>query len=159
MWNCRPAPKIRAQLMELPVASPFDGYEVEPRMRPSAQACAFDLDHVLSAVVALEARVPEDAFTARSLGVQRLGNGTVIGPNGLVLTIGYLITEAVDVALTLNDGRRVSAHVLGADSVTGFGLVQAMEPLGLPTLRLGNARGLKAFDQDSAPIMRQLGLL
>ncbi|MDB5446550.1 MAG: hypothetical protein JWQ97_1867 [Phenylobacterium sp.] len=113
-------------------------------MRPSAQGYAFDLDRALSAVVALEARVPQDAFTAASLGAERLGNGAVIGPNGLVLTMGYLIMEAEEVTLTRNDGSRTPAHVLGADPVTGFGLVQALEPLGLPTLPLGNSRTLKA---------------
>ncbi len=113
-------------------------------MRPAAQGYSFDLDRTLSAVVALEARIPDDAFTAASLGAQRIGNGTLIGPGGLVLTIGYLITEAEDVALTLNDGRRVAAHVLGADPVTGFGLLQALEPLDVPALPLGASRGLKA---------------
>lgn len=126
------------------MTSPFDGYEVEARMRPAAQTYGFDLDRTLSAVVALQARVPQDAFTAASLGTDRLGNGTVIGPNGLVLTIGYLITEATDVTLTLNDGRRVVAHVLGSDPVTGFGLVQSLEPLGLPALPLGDSRKLEA---------------
>jgi S1-C subfamily serine protease len=126
------------------VASPFDGYEVEARMRPAARTYPFDLDRTLSAVVALEAQVPGDAFTATTLGTERLGNGTVIGPNGLVLTIGYLITEASDITLTLNDGRRVPAHALGADPVTGFGLVQALEPLGLPALPLGDSRALEA---------------
>jgi S1-C subfamily serine protease len=126
------------------VASPFDGFEVEARLRPSPQGHAFDLDHTLSAVVALEAKVPDDAFTAETLGTDRIGNGAVIGANGLVLTMGYLIMEAEDVALTLSGGERVSAHVLGSDPVTGFGLVQALEPLGLPSLPLGDSRGLRA---------------
>lgn len=125
------------------MTSPFDGYEVEARNRPSSQAYPFDLDQTLSSVVALEALVPEDAFTANSLGVERVGNGAVIGPNGLVVTMGYLIMEAAEVTLTRNDGRRIPAHVLGADPVTGFGLVQALEPLGLPALRLGDSRSLK----------------
>jgi S1-C subfamily serine protease len=126
------------------VASPFDGYEVEARMRPSAQAYRFDLDQTLSAVVALQARIPEDAFTAETLGTARLGNGAVIGPNGLVLTIGYLIMEAEEVVLTRNDGERIPAHVLGTDPVTGFGMVQALQPLDLPTLPLGNSHNLEA---------------
>lgn len=123
---------------------PFDGYEVEPRLRPSAQGHAYDLERALAAVVAVEARIPEDAFTAQSLGVERIGNGAVIGPNGLVLTIGYLVTEATDVTLTLNDGRRVAAHVLGVDPVSGLGLVQSLVPLDLPTLPLGDSRALTA---------------
>jgi S1-C subfamily serine protease len=126
------------------VTSPFDGYEVEAGLRPSARAYDFDLARALSAVVALESRIPDDAFTATVLGTQRLGNGVVIGADGLVLTIGYLITEAEAVTLTLEDGRRVAAHPLGVDPVTGFGLVQALEPLGLPTLPLGDSRRVEA---------------
>ncbi|EJL36289.1 trypsin-like serine protease with C-terminal PDZ domain [Caulobacter sp. AP07] len=124
--------------------SPFQGHEVEARLRPSADAYAFDLNRALSSVVALEARVPADAFTASILGTERLGNGVVIGPNGLVLTMAYLVTEAGDVTLTLNDGRRVPAHVLGTDAQTGLGLVQALEPLDLPVLPLGTSRALTA---------------
>jgi S1-C subfamily serine protease len=136
------------------VASPFDGYEVEARMRPSAQAYRFDLDQTLSAVVALQARIPDDAFTAETLGTARLGNGAVIGPNGLVLTIGYLIMEAEEVVLTRNDGERIPAHVLGTDPVTGFGMVQALQPLDLPTLPLGNSQNLEA---ESSVIMAGAG--
>ncbi|HEY8615041.1 S1C family serine protease [Phenylobacterium sp.] len=124
------------------MAQPFDGYEVDIAHRPQARSYGFDLDRALSSVVALEARVPPDAFTANVLGTERLGNGIVVGANGLVLTIGYLITEASEVVLTLNDGTRVPAHPLGVDAVTGFGLVQALEPLGVPALPLGDSRQL-----------------
>ena len=128
------------------MTSPFDGYEVEKRMRPSADGLAFDLDLALASVVVLHAEVPEDAYTAKTLGAQRLGNGIVIGPDGLVLTIGYLITEAEEVTLITNDGRRVPAHPLGYDGVTGFGLVHALEPLRLPTLPLGDSRRMRRED-------------
>lgn len=124
------------------MGSPFDGFEVEAGLRPSAEDCAFDLEQTLSAVVALEASIPDDAFTANTLGVERMGNGTVIGPGGLVLTIGYLITEAREITLTLADGRRVDAHPLGVDPATGFGLVQALEPLDLPVLKFGDSQQL-----------------
>ncbi len=126
------------------MASPFDGFEVEAEMRPARGAYTFDLERTLDSVVALEARIPEDAFTATTLGTERLGNGTAIGRDGLVLTIGYLITEAEEVTLTVNDGSSAPAHVLGVDPVTGFGLVQALEPLDLPSLPLGNSRALRA---------------
>lgn len=125
------------------MTSPFDGYEVEKRMRPSADGLAFDLDLALASSVVLHAEVPEDAYTAKTLGAERLGNGVVIGPDGLVLTIGYLVTEATDVTLITGDGRKVAAHVLGYDGVTGFGLVHALEPLKLPSLPLGNSRRVR----------------
>ena len=128
------------------MTSPFDDHEVERALRPSQRGLAFDLDQALDSVVVLHAQVPDDASTAQALGTQRLGNGIVIGTSGLVLTIGYLITEAERVTLITNDGRHVPAHALGADPVTGFGLVNALEPLDLPTLPIGNSRTLDAGD-------------
>lgn len=97
------------------------------------------LDTDLRSIVALRATIPDDAFTAGALGTRREGSGVVIGDKGLVLTIGYLITEAEEVWLTLHDGRTVPAHALAYDQETGFGLVQAMAPLGLPAIPFGNA--------------------
>ena len=130
------------------MTSPFDEDEVEKALRPQARSLAFDLDQSLASLVILRARVPDDAFTARTLGSERWGNGIVIGTNGLVLTIGYLITEADDVTLLTNDGRRVPAHVLGYDPVTGFGLVHALEPLNLSPLPLGDSRHLQTCGRD-----------
>ena len=126
--------------------SVFEGLEVDKRLRPSSAAVSYDLDTALSSVVALHASVPKDAFTAAALGETRLGNGVVIGPEGLVLTIGYLITEAEEVTLLTNDGRAVPAHVLGVDAATGFGLVNALEPLDLPTTPFGDSRRLRPDD-------------
>ena len=128
------------------MTSPFKGYEVEAENRPAPGGCAFDLDEVLSSIVALEASVPADATTANALGTERLGNGVVISDEGLVLTIGYLIIEASEVTLITNAGRRVAAHVLGVDPVTGFGLVHALEPLGLKPVTIGDSRGVEAGD-------------
>jgi S1-C subfamily serine protease len=90
-------------------------------------------------IVALRATIPEDAFTAGTLGTLREGSGVVIDDDGLVLTIGYLITEAEEVWLTTSAGRVVPAHALAYDQVTGFGLVQALGPLDLPALELGSS--------------------
>jgi hypothetical protein len=81
------------------VTCPFDGYEVESQLRPQAARYDFDLDAVLDSVVALEAQVPADAFCAASLGAHRIGNGVVLGTEGLVLTIGYLLMEPERVTL------------------------------------------------------------
>ena len=89
-------------------------------------------------MVGLHSIIPPDAFTADTLGVERAGNGVLIG-DGLVLTIGYLITEAETVWLHLGDGRVVQGHALGFDQETGFGLVQALGRIDLPALPLGSS--------------------
>ena len=87
----------------------------------------------------LRSEIPDDAFTASILGTERAGNGVMIGANGLVLTIGYLITEAETIWLTANGGAAAPAHVVGYDQASGFGLVQALGRLGVPALELGTA--------------------
>ena len=109
-----------------------------PANQPRAGDYGFDLDRVLSSVVGLHSIIPNDAFSADSLGTERAGNGVVID-DGLVLTIGYLITEAETVWLHLGDGRVVQGHALGFDSATGFGLVQALGQLDLDPLPLGSS--------------------
>jgi S1-C subfamily serine protease len=58
---------------------------------------SMNIDPILRSVVAVRSSIPEDAFTAETLGTVREGSGVVIRDNGLVLTIGYLITEAEEV--------------------------------------------------------------
>jgi S1-C subfamily serine protease len=108
-------------------------------MQPVASDVRFDLDAAVAAVVGLRADVPDDAFTAQTLGTERTGSGVVIGADGLVLTIGYLIAEAESVWLTAADGSVVPAHPLAYDFATGFGLVLPLEPLRAPRLRRGSA--------------------
>jgi S1-C subfamily serine protease len=95
-------------------------------------------------MVKLRAVVPEDAFTADILGSERTGSGIVINADGLILTIGYLVTEATDVWLTAYRGREVAGHPLAYDQVTGFGLVLPLEKLDAPPLALGSSAGLAA---------------
>ncbi|SFJ62510.1 serine protease, S1-C subfamily, contains C-terminal PDZ domain [Bosea sp. OK403] len=93
----------------------------------------------LQSIVGVRTSIPEDAFTAAALGTRREGSGVVIRDNGLVLTIGYLITEAEDVWLTTQAGRVVPAHALAYDQETGLGLVQALDRLDLPAIEFGAA--------------------
>jgi S1-C subfamily serine protease len=110
-----------------------------PAVQPSAEDVSFDLRSAFDAVVLLRAEAPEDAFTASTLGTERVGNGVVIRNDGLVLTIGYLITETESIWLTLNDGTTVPGHALAYDQVTGFGLVQPLGSVDAPMLARGSA--------------------
>ncbi|HLI10723.1 MAG TPA: S1C family serine protease [Alphaproteobacteria bacterium] len=121
-------------------------WEFPATVQPKSEDVAFDLKKALSAVVGLRAEVPEDAFTADTLGTERDGNGVVIGTGGLVLTIGYLVTEAEAIWLTTNSGTAVPGHVVGYDQPTGFGLVQALGQLDVPPLVRGSSRGLSPGD-------------
>jgi len=105
-----------------------------------------DIEHFLQSIVAIHSSIPDDGFTADILGTERAGSGIVIRDSGLVLTIGYLITEAEGVWLTSADGRVTPGHALAYDQESGFGLVQALGRLELPALELGRASGTRLGD-------------
>jgi S1-C subfamily serine protease len=113
-------------------------WKVPPAAQPRPEDYGYDLERALSSVVGLHSLIPSDAFTADTLGTERAGNGVMID-DGLILTIGYLITEAETVWLHYGDGRVAPGHALGFDQETGFGLVQALERMDLPVLPLGSA--------------------
>lgn len=110
-----------------------------PEMQPKPEEVGFDLGAALNSLVLLRAEIPDDAFTAGILGTERVGNGVVIRDDGLVLTIGYLITEASAIWLTTNQSTVVSGYPLAYDQASGFGLVQPLRPLGVPALARGTA--------------------
>jgi S1-C subfamily serine protease len=114
-------------------------WKIPSSAQPKAEDYSYDLEHALTAMVGLHSIIPADAFTAETLGTERAGNGVFIRDNGLVLTIGYLITEAETIWLSLSDGRSVPGHVIGYDQETGFGLVQALAKLEVPALAIGKS--------------------
>lgn len=113
-------------------------WKVPAAFQPRPEDYRYDLDRALTSVIGLHSIIPPDAFSAETLGTERAGNGVLID-DGLVLTIGYLITEAATVWLHLGDGRAVEGHALGFDFESGFGLVQALGQLDIKPLPIGSS--------------------
>ena len=120
---------------------------IDPALHPRPDDVSYDLESALSSVIALRSQIPEDALTAGMLGTERAGHGVVIDKRGLVLTVGYLVTEAETIWLVDINGRATPGHALGYDQETGFGLVQALGQLNLPALELGSSADLGVGDQ------------
>jgi S1-C subfamily serine protease len=112
-------------------------WEVPDAQQPRPDEVDFDLDRALRSVVNIEAQIPADAFTAETLGQERAGSGVVIGDDGLVLTIGYLVTEAEDVVIIDDRGRVTPAHPIAIDQESGFALLRALGRLDAPALQMG----------------------
>ncbi len=104
-------------------------------------------DELFSAIVQLKTYINPEGRTVRGLGQQRAGSGIVIDDQGLILTIGYLMVEAHSAEVTTVSGRKVAAEVVGYDHDTGFGLMRAVESLGVKPLPLGKSSDLKEKDQ------------
>ena len=135
--------------LQAPRRAPLDTGDEDPGIAPALQPTPadvrFDLDRGLAAVVGVRAEIHEDALTAPTLGTEREGNGVLV-EDGLVVTIGYLITEAVSVWLLGEGGEVAQADVVAYDQETGFGLLRPLARFPLPTLEIGSADLLAAGD-------------
>ena len=114
--------------------------------RPDPGKLNYDLNRALSAVVPLQARAPEDAFSASYLGTEREGNAVLISEDGLLLTIGYLINECDLITVGTKIGGVAEAHVIAYDYETGLGLIRTTEDLGVPPLELGHSSTVREGD-------------
>ena len=110
-----------------------------------AQAAMDALARANAAVVGLRVNVGEDARSAETLGRARSGSGVVIGEDGLILTIGYLMLEAQNIQIVTQDNRTLPAQAVAYDLATGFGLVRPLLPLnGVKPVPLGKLADLSA---------------
>jgi len=125
----------------LPQAATAQGSNLEDQSRLLGRASA--------AVVGVRALAVDEARSIRTLGKDRQGSGVVIDENGLVLTIGYLILEAEQVQVITDDDRVIPGRVVGYDVATGFGLIQALVPLRIDPVPLGQSARVR----DDEPLM------
>lgn len=123
-----------------------ESWAFPPDLQPRPDELAFDLAAALDAVVTVHAEVPDDAFTASILGTERTGNGFAARDDGLILTVGYLVTEAQTVWLTDNRGTAVQGYPVAVDFATGLALVQPLEKLKTTVLPRGSTAGLLPGD-------------
>ena len=82
--------------------------------------------------------LPEEEF-------EGIGSGTVISPDGYVLSNYHLIEDADSILVTLSDRRTFAAKVVGADSLIDIALLK-IDAVGLPVVRLGDSDELRIGD-------------
>ena len=102
---------------------------------------------ILKSIVKIQAAIPKDARSAQSLGTEREGHGVVIDEMGHILTIGYLVSEAERIEITLRGGKKMSASFVGYDFYTGFGLLRADGRLDIVPMKLGDSSRIAEGDQ------------
>lgn len=106
----------------------------------------FDVSSKLESMVSIYAQVPERAFTASLLGTERRGHGAVIDEEGLILTVGYVISEADSLLVTTASGEVIPGYVVAYDYESGFGLARTVRPLYLNPVSLGDSSALSSGD-------------
>ncbi len=118
-----------------------------PLFAPDSRAQAIATEELLSAVVRIKTYINPEGRTVETLGRERNGSGVVIGGDGLILTIGYLIVEAQSAEVITNDGATAAADVVGYDYDTGFGLLRASRALKVRPMPLGRSAELATGDK------------
>ena len=111
-----------------------------------------------AAVVGVRVNVEEGARSAETLGQRRSGSGVVIGPDGLILTIGYLMVEAQSIEIVTQDHKTHPAQAVAYDLATGFGLIRPILPLrGIQPVPFGSLQELHTGEPLMASTGPQLG--
>ena len=110
----------------------------------SAQTAMAAFAKANAAVVGVRVGVADNARSAETLGKQRTGSGVVIGPDGLILTIGYLMLEAQSIQIVTQDNKTLPAQAVAYDLATGFGLIKPIIPLrGIDPVVFGSLKDLQ----------------
>lgn len=101
---------------------------------------------LLEALVHIHAHIPDDAMSAGLLGTERTGHGIRVRDDGLILTIGYVVTEAEEIWIGSHDDRAVPGFVVGTDFRTGLAMIRPMMPLPGRSISPGSSDALEVGD-------------
>ena len=79
---------------------------------------------LLPSVVNIHTEVPDKHPSARILGGERMGSGTIIDTSGLILTVNYVVMGAEKIYVSLGQGRRLKAELVAQDFDVGLALLR-----------------------------------
>lgn len=114
---------------------------------PAASDAVERLSRANAAVVGIQVTAIDGARSGETLGRRRVGSGVVIGADGLILTIGYLLLEAESIQVITQDKKTIPARAVAYDLATGFGLLRPLLTLrGVEPVPLGSVGGLQTGD-------------
>jgi S1-C subfamily serine protease len=110
-------------------------------------SCDFDINKAIESIVTINSYIPDNSFSSELLGTERSGHAVVIDDEGLLLTIGYIITEAEYIWITVQGNDPVPGYIVGNDYESGLGLVKPIKPINLPKIEIGSLSNLNAGDK------------
>ncbi len=116
--------------------SPLDAYskavvDVAERVSPSVVN--------ISVTVKMQTPIYSPGIRQETTGS---GSGTIVAPDGFILTNSHVVHNGTRIRVTLNDGSTFSAQLMGEDPATDLAVLR-INASGLPTVEMGNSDTLK----------------
>jgi len=75
--------------------------------------------------------------------VEARGSGFIVDANGTIVTNNHVVKDAKSVSVTLDDGTKLPAKILGTDPRTDIAVLKIDSPKPLPYIQLGNSETVK----------------
>jgi S1-C subfamily serine protease len=97
--------------------------------------------HLLPSVVYIHTEVPAAHASARILGDERVGTGTVVAADGLILTVNYVVMGGKTIDVTFERGRSQRAEIIAQDFDVGLAVLKVKRQ-GLPVPPMISSAGL-----------------
>jgi len=141
-----PDPNIHGLDDDAEYPAPIDPPPPETLLDAYSRAVTRAVDLVGPSVVAIEVKGPASARRARPGRPPRpeggSGSGFVFTPDGFILTNSHVVHGAESIAVTLADGGRRRADLIGDDPETDLAVVRIEAPH-LVAARLGDSRRIR----------------
>ena len=131
-----------------------DGFAGSESGRGSADARGLGADEALldsysrAVVGAVDAVAPavvhvEIAGVRHGRQAQGTGSGVIVSPDALILTNNHVIDSSQAISVSLSDGRKFAARVLGRDEDTDLAVLRGETGETLPAARLANSKHVR----------------
>lgn len=88
---------------------------------------------------------PNPDFAGRTVS-KAAGSGFLVGSSGIIVTNNHVIVGAVRIVVTLDDGQRLPARVIGADQLTDLAIIKVDAARPLPSAVWGNSSHMAVGD-------------
>ncbi|PWC33233.1 DegQ family serine endoprotease [Azospirillum sp. TSO35-2] len=75
-----------------------------------------------------------------------LGSGFVIDPSGLIVTNNHVVSDAAEIAVTLHDGTKLPATLVGSDGPTDLALLKVKTDKPLTSAHWGDSESVQVGD-------------
>lgn len=77
---------------------------------------------------------------------QGMGSGFIVDPTGYVVTNNHVVDHASEITVTLSDGKRLPAKLIGTDPKTDLALLKVDSTEALPYARMGDSATTRVGD-------------